>query len=322
LEPVNIHDLIGLIKEIPWIFWLLVAGGLGSWVQHSWERRRGVRRERAAESWPVAEGLVQSIGLKPHDLRGGHPSSYDVAFEYSYSVHEGGETGYYSGNFSRTLPEEAAAWEWLRTLKDKRIRVHVQPGRPKVSAVLAADLDAQFPLLQPFNREGSLPAASAAAKLPAELRGPTEIAAWMTALGFCLALVDHLYRLLAGRGLHPRLVIVLWIGFLAVGVPFGLWYQSKGGESFFGKPKEWAKVPQWLRISTYALNLYVGSFWLINLVLSSGVFHAHWDVHRLEPMWNGALLATLYGDAAAILYSKMESFEDPYDLSAQGLRPR
>ena len=314
------HDLIGLTKEIPWYLWLFLAPGLWYLLKYAFEEWTSLRRGRAAESWPIVEGMVQTIDVNPDKPKGGPPSGYDAAFEYSYSVHEDGETEYYSGGFSRILPEEGAARDWLLTLKDKRIRVHVQPGRPKVSAVLAADLDAQFPLPQPFKQEeGGLSGASASAKLPTELRGPTEVAAWVTAFGFCLALVDHLYRLLAGRGLYPRLAIVLWIGSLVLILPFGLWYQSKGGESLFGKAKEWAKVPQWLRISTYALNLYVGSFWLINLVLSSGVFHAHWDVHRLEPMWNGAALATLYGDAAAILYSKLESFEDPYDLSAQGL---
>jgi len=61
-------------------------------------------------------------------------------------VQDGGEVSYYSGDFSRPFPDRERAWEWLELLKNQRIRVHVQPGRPQVSSVLAADLDAHFSL--------------------------------------------------------------------------------------------------------------------------------------------------------------------------------
>ena len=315
------HDLLDLIKRLPWVFWLIVGGVVWARFKPSWKWRAGQRTTRAAENWPVVEGIVQFIAVHPRVGNGDGASGYDAFFTYSYSVQENGESEHFSGEFSRTVPDEAAAREWLQAMKEKRIRVHVQPGRPKVSVVLAADLDAQFPPPRPLKEDGGLALANAPASLPAELRGITELAAWLTAVGFALSLADHLCRLLRGRPLHPQLATVLVVAFFALAVPFGLWYQRKAGQSIFGKPKDWARVPPWLRICTYVLNLYVGSFWLIDLVLSSGVLHAHWDLHRLEPMSNGAFFALLYGDAAAILYSRLESFEDPYSLSASGLHP-
>jgi hypothetical protein len=318
---VTIHDLLDLIKRLPWVFWLVVGAVVWARFKPSWKWRAGQRGAREAENWPVFDGMVQSIDVKPHVSKDRYASGCDALFTYSYSVLENRETEYFSGDFLRTLPDEATAWEWLQAMKGKRIRVHVQPGRPKVSAVLTADLDAQFSLPTSFIDAATPAVASAPANLPAELRGITEFAAWLAAVGFSLSLADHLCRLLRGRPLHPQLATVLGVAFFAVAVPFGLWYQRKAGQSIFGKPKDWARVPSWLRICTYVLNLYVGSFWLIDMVLSSGILHAHWDLHRLEPMSNGAFFALLYGDAAAILYSRLESFEDHYSLSASGLHP-
>jgi len=85
-----------------------------------------------------------------------------------------------------------------------------------------------------------------------------------------------------------------------------------------------AKVPPWLRVSVLVLNLCVGSFWIFNMLLSSGAVQGLSHIHRLEPMFHGIgiFLALLYGDAAAILYAQLESSEDPYNLSASGLQPK
>lgn len=72
-----------------------------------------------------------------------HPNAF---FKYSYSMKEGSETNYYPGDFSRPFPDEDRAWEWLWSLKNKRIGVHVQSDHPEVSVVLAADVDAHFPI--------------------------------------------------------------------------------------------------------------------------------------------------------------------------------
>jgi hypothetical protein len=267
--------------------------------------------------------MVQSINvIEPNPQAANIGMGYTATFTYSYSIQQGGEVEYYSGDHARLFTDEGAAWDWLRALKDKRIRIHVRPGRPSVSAVLPADLDHLAVFTSAPNAAGALVMPGNAPRLSLELRGATDMAAWLTTAGFCLSLADHLCRLLAGKPLHPQLSMVLWIGILVGGIPFALWYRSKGGETLFGKPKEWGKVPQWLRVSVYVINLYVGSFWLFNMVLTSGAVHGPGHIHRLEPVFSGVFLALLYGDAAAILYAQLENSEDPYNLSASGIHPR
>jgi len=321
-QPLTAHDLVEFFRQVPWILWALVALGLGMALRGPWKQWSRKRRAREAEDWPAVEGMVQSIfvGYLSNRIVGARGGS-NASFTYSYSVRKGAEVEYFSGRHSRFFQNEGDAWDWLRTLKGKRIRVHVKPGKPAVSAVLLSDLDTLAGFAPASTPSAPLTPPGTTERIPEELRAPTEMAAWLLAFGFCLSFADHLCRVLAGKPLHPQLATVLWIGFAAGGIPFGLWYQSKGLGQIFGKPKAWARVPQWLRISTYALNLYAGSFWLINMVLSSGAFHASWDKHRLEPMSNGAFLALLYGDAAAILYARLENSEDPYNLSASGIHP-
>jgi len=319
----NLHDLVEWLKQIRWSFWIVVIALLGAWLTRFWKRQAGQRKARAAEHWPTAEGTVQSIKvIEPNPQAANIGVGYNAIFTYSYSVQQGGETEYYAGDHARTFTDEGAAWDWLRSLKDKRIRIHVRPGRPSVSAVLPADLDHLAVFTSAPGTTGALALPGTAPRLSPELHGPTEMAAWLTAAGFCLSLADHFCRLLAGKPLHPQLSTALWIGIVVGGVPFALWYRSKGGGTLFGKPKDWAKVPQWLRISIYVLNFYVGSFWLLNMALSNSAVHGPGHIHRLDPMSSGAFLALLYGDAAAILYARLESTEDPYNLSASGLHPK
>lgn len=120
----------------------LLAGSLAE-AGRRWIKRRNAR---LAQNWPPADGTVQSIDVAEGTKFFGSARRTDARFTYSYSVQEGSETNYYSGDFSRPFPNADRAWEWLHSLKDKRIRVHVEPGKPEVSAVLAADLDAHFPL--------------------------------------------------------------------------------------------------------------------------------------------------------------------------------
>ena len=92
------------------------------------------------------EGQVRSIDVKAATKFFGSARRFEAKFKYSYSVNDGGETSSYSGDFSRSFGDKVRAWEWLELLKNQRIRVHVRPGRPEVSSVLAADLDAHFTL--------------------------------------------------------------------------------------------------------------------------------------------------------------------------------
>jgi hypothetical protein len=144
--------IFDLLRHVRWSSWhflsslrnlfVPLAGSVAE-ASRRWIKRRNARR---AQSWPSVEGRVQAINVVTGTKFFGSPRQHNAIFTYSYFVHKGSETNYYSGDFSRAFPEADRGWEWLRSLKDKRIRVHVQPEKPEVSVVLAADLDAHYAL--------------------------------------------------------------------------------------------------------------------------------------------------------------------------------
>lgn len=145
-------DIFELFKRVRWnsfhslwqfhnLFALL--GGSLAEAGRRWVKRRNAR---LAQNWPSVDGSVQSIDVVNGTKFYGNARRTEAAFTYSYSVLDGSETNYFSGNFARPFPNADRAWEWLWTLKGKRIRVQVQPEKPEVSVVLPADLDAHYPL--------------------------------------------------------------------------------------------------------------------------------------------------------------------------------
>lgn len=146
------HGLIDLLKHVKWDhfhFWgwlhdlIAPLGAVLGKVIHSWVKRRNAR---LAQHWPVADGQVKDIDVGAGTKFFGSARRFNATFHYFYSVQDGSEVSHYSGDFSRFFADKERAWEWLELLKNKRIRVHYQPGHPEVSAVLAADLDAHFAL--------------------------------------------------------------------------------------------------------------------------------------------------------------------------------
>jgi hypothetical protein len=147
---VTAPEIFDLLKRVKWnslhSLWplhnlFLLLGGSVAEAFRRWVKRRNAR---LAQSWPSVEGQVQATKVLMGTKFYGSARHPNASFTYFYSVKEGDETNYYTGDFSRPFPDEDRAWEWLRLLKDKRIRVHVQPEHAEVSVVLAADLDAHF----------------------------------------------------------------------------------------------------------------------------------------------------------------------------------
>ncbi len=145
-------EILDLLKRIQWnsfhswtSFHGLIAPVVASLL--AFLRRQIKRRNaRLAQHWPVVDGKVRDIDVAAGTKFFGSVRQFNATFHYFYSVQEGGEVSHFSGDFSRSFPDKEMAWEWLELLKNKRIRVHVKPGKPEVSAVLAADLDAHFSL--------------------------------------------------------------------------------------------------------------------------------------------------------------------------------
>jgi hypothetical protein len=147
---VNIPEIVDLLKRIRWnslhswvplhTFLPVVGGSVAEFLRRQVKRRNA----RLAQHWPVEEGQVRDIDVAAGTKFFGSARQFNATFKYSYTVNDAGEVSHYSGDFSRFFPDKEQAWEWLELLKNKRIRVHVRPGKPQVSAVLAADLDAHF----------------------------------------------------------------------------------------------------------------------------------------------------------------------------------
>ncbi|MGD0801310.1 MAG: hypothetical protein ABR906_08350 [Terracidiphilus sp.] len=146
----TIPDIFDLLKRIKWDSihsWMpfhtllpLVGGALTAFLRRQVKRRNA----RLAQHWPVADGKVLDINVAIGSKFFGSPRQFNATFKYSYTVQDAGVVSYFSGDFSRLFPNKEQAWEWLELLKHQRIRVHVCPGKPEVSAVLESDLDAHF----------------------------------------------------------------------------------------------------------------------------------------------------------------------------------
>jgi len=149
---VNAPEIFELLKRVRWSsfhawtwlhnFLVPLSASIGEAVRR-WIKRRNARR---AQSWPSVDGRVGETNVTTGTRFFASRPLRNAVFKYSYSVTQGSETSYYSGDFSRPFPDEDRAWEWLWTLKNKRIRVHFDPEKPHVSVVLVKDLDAHFPL--------------------------------------------------------------------------------------------------------------------------------------------------------------------------------
>ena len=145
-------DIFDLFKRVKWNsfhYWMSfhnVLAPLGASLVELARRWIKRRRARLAQNWPVADGQVQSIDVARGTKFFGSARQFNASFKYSYTVQDGSELNYLSGDYSRPFPDKERAWEWLELLKNTRIRVHVQPGHPEVSAVLTSDLDAHFSL--------------------------------------------------------------------------------------------------------------------------------------------------------------------------------
>ncbi|MGA7833011.1 MAG: hypothetical protein WCA21_18810 [Terracidiphilus sp.] len=300
------HDLMRWLKHIPLRFWLVLAFIPLALI---WRLRKPLAdrcKSRMAENWPTAEGCAIYAHVTNAVIEN-KPESYCAYFTYYFSLNNNGETEYYSGEFSHIFSDEEMAQKWLDSLKEKKIPIRVKPGAPNVSAVLLKDLITKFPLPIPSMLDGRLEITEAGSKLPYLLLWPTEMMASLIALGFCLGLVDHLFRVLSDRPLYPKLAISLLIGFAVVVIPFEFWFHRISGGFSFDLRKSRNKGRVYLRILTHMLNFYVAANWLIDGTHFAEYFQLHRE--RLDPMWNGAFLTLLLGNYAASLYGRLETIE-------------
>lgn len=314
----SMHDLIGWLRQIPLQFLLVLAVVPVSVILRLRKPLADRRRSHVAENWPTVEGCIIYAHVDNAVLENS-PENFCAYFSYYFSLNSNGETEYYSGEFSHIFSDEEPAQEWIDSLKEKKIPIRIKPGNPNISIVLFDDLISKFPLPIPAVLDGRLEISGIESRQPFVLRLPTEMMASLTALGFCIALLDHLFRVLSDRPVYPKLAIALWIGFAVLAVPFEIWSNWRSAGHSFDLLKKRSKKPLYLRIVTWVLNLYVASNWIIDGTRFAEYFHLHRE--RIDPMWNGAFLALLLGNYAAFLYNRLENIEESPVSASSLLHP-
>jgi hypothetical protein len=308
---VSPHKLVDFFLKVPVVLWIFMITALAGWASVSLRRARWRFRSQQAESWPVVEGTVQNTDVLPLSNQSQLSLGCEANLVYSYSLLSGSETEYYSGKYHRLFSDEGLAWDWLRTLQDKRIPVHYNPRRPQVSAIRDEELERIFPLPPEFVESAAH--SSPDSSLPdAGMRGMVDLGAWIAAVVFLVAFTNHIEFLVTGHELVSNLNVALWVLLFGAGVPFSFWYRSRTGVTLWGKPKNWSHVPQWIRAFVLLLNVYIPLHWFAGPIADA--FHSVALHHRLDPFANGAFLAVLWGDSAAILYSYAAHFENPYRI--------
>lgn len=109
-------------------FGLIPVAAVGIGMKKLYQKRR---QSRAASGWPSTDATVQGGKVQKHG-----PRHYWVELTYTYFVEE-----YRTGTHVHRFRKEDEAEEFLRQVKDKRIQVRYNPGKPGESAILDRDLE-------------------------------------------------------------------------------------------------------------------------------------------------------------------------------------
>ena len=99
------------------------------------------KQNRAVEGWPATDATIQSGQVHKEGFW-----SYWVELSYTYYVGE-----YRTGKHIHRFRREDDADEFVRQVKDKRIRVHYDDAKPDTSVILDRDLE-MIALLAPQYR--------------------------------------------------------------------------------------------------------------------------------------------------------------------------
>lgn len=106
----------------------IIPGAMAAyWLRKVYQKNR---QKRAMEGWPATEATI--YGGEVHAEGGRHWAEVT----YTYFVGE-----YRSGKYVRNFRREAEADDFVRQLKDKRVRVHYNESKPDTSVLLDRDLE-------------------------------------------------------------------------------------------------------------------------------------------------------------------------------------
>ena len=277
----------------PWFVYVWAAFAAIGAIKPAW---RWIRRGRG-ENWPLSDGRIDSAQIsKPNfslSVKSGH---YLVELHYSYSF--AGIT--HSGRFTRDIPTEYEAEEFIRDLQGKAIVVHYNPEKPSRSILLERDVEF---LLQSRSPAPPPPLPSANA-VPPWIRPFLPVFIAISAVGLILSLWVHLGAVMGQRVAPEAFFWILHIGIFIVWFPSVLISQKLVGN--VNRKDFWKLVlkdsPDWMRYMVYGFLGYAivnFLFFMVNAPRGDGGANPPAEVWR---GFSGHWMA-FYSAAMAILYS-------------------
>jgi hypothetical protein len=240
---------------------------------------RWIQRGRG-ESWPLADGRIDSAEIsKPNFslfVKSGH---YLAELHYSYSF----AGSVHSGRFTRDIPIEYEAEEFIRDLQGKAIVVHYNSEKPSRSILLERDVEF---LLQ-----------SRSPPPPPPLRSASVVPSWIRPF-------LPIFAVMGQRVAPEAFFLILHIGIFVVWFPAVLVAQKLVGN---GNRKDYWKVvlkdsPVWMRYMVYGFAGYA----FINFLLFMGeTSTVNNGANPPAAVWRGfsGHWMLFYSGALAILYS-------------------
>jgi hypothetical protein len=281
----------------PWVVYVWGAFAIIGAAKLTW---RWAQRGRG-ESWPLADGRIESAELsKPNfslSVKNGH---YLAELLYSYSF-----AGVrYSGRYTRDIPTEGEAVEFVRDLEGTPIVVHYNPEKPSCSALLERDV---VLLLQ--NRTPAPPAPLPTARsIPLWMSSLLPIFIVLSVVGLVLSMWVHLGALMGQRVAPESFFWILHIGIFVVWLPAVLAAQRLVGN--MNRKDFWKIVlsnsPDWVRYVIYAFAGYAVVNFLLFMVNAPNGGNGANPPAAVWRGFSGHWMA-FYSAALAILFSASRS---------------
>jgi hypothetical protein len=288
----------------PWVVYVWAAFALIGAAKPAW---RWIQRGRG-ESWPLADGRIDSAQIsKPNfslSVKSGH---YLAQLLYSYSF--AGVS--YSGRYTRDIPTEGEAEEFVRDLQGKATTVHYNPEKPSRSVLLERDVELLLQSRSPVPRTPLPPPRS----IPSWFSSLLPIFIALSAVGLVLSLWVHLGALMGQRVAPESFFWILHVGVFVVWLPAVLAAQRIVGTT--NRSDFWKVVltnsPDWMRYMVYGF----GGYAMVNFLLF--MVNAPDGGNGANPpaaVWRGfsGHWMLFYSAALAILYSASRS-QAPVDHS-------
>jgi hypothetical protein len=281
----------------PWIIYVWLALLAGGWLLSSW---RWLKRRQAA-GWPIADGPIESAGVKkPNFSFTTKRGYYVVQLGYSYSV----AGSIQSGLYEREFPTQPAADDFVRDVKGKAVAVRYSPSKPSLSMVLESDIEAVLQKRPPGSDDESV----GCNVIPEWLSPFIWVFVGLSAVGLLVSLWVHIGAI--ERRTVPSAFWVLHVGIFVVWFPAVLVAQRLVGNA---NRKDFWKValkgaPDWMHYMVYVFSAYEFVNFMISMgQVSSGGRHPVASAAD----WRGFSGAWMlfYSAALAILYSAAKTTE-------------